>query len=86
MCQKLLCSRDRSVFRKYLRFVFLLFGENRILFLGLENATKLNKKSKILHLGRNSFRPQYMLGSSSLESYSAEEVVGVLVDKKLNIL
>jgi len=46
---------------------------------------KFNKvKCKILHLGRNNSRHQYLLGITPLENSSAEDL-GVLVDTKLNM-
>lgn len=45
---------------------------------------KFNKgKGKVLHLGRNNLRHQYMLGTNWLESSSAEKDLGILGDNKL---
>jgi len=50
------------------------------------NPMKLNKwKCKILHLGRNNPRHQYMLGAAQLENSLAEKDLGVLVDTRLNM-
>lgn len=40
-------------------------------------------KRKVLHLGKNNLRHQYMLGANQMESSSAEKNLGVLVDTKL---
>ena len=47
---------------------------------------KFNKgKCKVLHLGRNNPRHQYMLEATQLESSLAEKDLGILVDTKLNM-
>ncbi|GAB0190318.1 mitochondrial enolase superfamily member 1 [Grus japonensis] len=46
------------------------------------NVTEFNKgKCKVLHLGRNNPRHQYMLGATQLEISFAEKDLGFLVDK-----
>jgi len=48
------------------------------------NLVKFSKeKCKVLHLGRNNPRYQYMLGSDQLESSFAEKALGVLLDDEL---
>ncbi|KAK4806775.1 hypothetical protein QYF61_005571 [Mycteria americana] len=42
-------------------------------------------KGKVLPLGRNNPRHQYMLGAIQLESSLAEKDLGVLVDTRLNM-
>ena len=50
------------------------------------NRTKFNKrKYKVLPLGRNNPRHQYMLGANQLERSLAEKNVEVLVDTKLSM-
>ncbi|KAK4816624.1 hypothetical protein QYF61_019323 [Mycteria americana] len=49
----------------------------------LSNLTR--ESCKVLHLGRNNPRQQYMLGAAQLESSLAEKVLEVLVDTKLNV-
>lgn len=49
------------------------------------NLMKLNKKCKVLQLGRNSLRHQYRLGDDQLGNSSAEKNLGVLVGTKLNM-
>ncbi|KAK4806781.1 hypothetical protein QYF61_005577 [Mycteria americana] len=50
------------------------------------NLIQFNKgKGKVLPLGRNNPRYQYMLGATQLESSSAEKDLGVLVDTRLNM-
>ena len=47
---------------------------------------KFNKrKCKVLHLGRNNPRCQYVLGANQLEGSFAEKDLGVLVASKLNM-
>lgn len=41
-------------------------------------------KYKILHLGKNNPRLQYMLGAAQLESRLIEQDMWILVDTKLN--
>ena len=49
------------------------------------NLLKFNKgKCKVLHLGRNNPRDQYMLGATQMESGLTEKDLGILVDTKLN--
>ena len=49
------------------------------------SLTKFNKvKCKVLHLGRNSPRTQYMLRSDQLESSLAEKDLVILLDTRLN--
>jgi len=43
------------------------------------------EKHKVLPLGRNSPRHQYMLGATQLESSFAEKGQGVLVDTRFNM-
>ena len=43
------------------------------------------EKYKVLHLGRNNPRHQYILGATQLESSLAGKDLGVLVNTKLNI-
>ncbi|GAB0182590.1 mitochondrial enolase superfamily member 1 [Grus japonensis] len=46
------------------------------------NFMEFNKgKCKVLHLGKNNPRQQYLLGTNQLESSFAEKALGVLVDK-----
>ena len=50
------------------------------------NLMQYNKgKYKVLHLGRNNPRHQYMLGATQLESSLAEKGLRILVDTKLNV-
>ncbi|XP_009697266.1 PREDICTED: blood vessel epicardial substance [Cariama cristata] len=49
------------------------------------NLVKLNKKCKVLHLGRNNPVHQHMPGTDRLESGFAEKDLQVLVDAKLNM-
>ncbi|GAB0175844.1 mitochondrial enolase superfamily member 1 [Grus japonensis] len=50
------------------------------------NLMQLNKGNcKVLHLGKNNPRHQYMLGATQLESSLAEKDLEVLVDTKLNM-
>ena len=54
--------------------------------MGWQDLMKFNKgKSKVLPLGRNNLRHQYMLGANWLESSFAEKDLGILVDTKLNM-
>ena len=47
---------------------------------------KFNKgECKVLPLGRNNPRHQYMLGTDQLESSSAVKDLGVLVENELNM-
>jgi len=43
-------------------------------------------KDKVLHLGRSNPRHQHMLGTTLLERSFAENVLGLLVYTKLNIV
>ncbi|KAK4807159.1 hypothetical protein QYF61_024279 [Mycteria americana] len=43
------------------------------------------EKCKVLHLGKNNPKHQYMLGATQLESSLAEKALGVLVDTKLHV-
>ncbi|GAB0177268.1 mitochondrial enolase superfamily member 1 [Grus japonensis] len=53
---------------------------------GPTGLMKFNKKCKVLHLGRNNSKHQYMLGASCLESSLAEkDLQCVLVDTRLNM-
>lgn len=48
------------------------------------NLLKFNKgMCKVLHLGMDNLRHQYMLGTSGLESSSAEKDLGILAYNKL---
>ncbi|KAJ7400205.1 hypothetical protein BTVI_107419 [Pitangus sulphuratus] len=50
------------------------------------NCLKFNKgKCRVLHLGKNSPRYQYRLGTNRLERSSVEKDLGVLVDNKLSM-
>ena len=47
---------------------------------------KFNKeKWKVMHLGRNNPRHQYMLWATQMKSSLAEQDLGDLVDSKLNM-
>jgi len=50
------------------------------------NLKKVNKgKCKVVYLGRNNYRHQYLLGAAQLESGSTEKGLEVLVGTKLNL-
>jgi len=50
------------------------------------NLMKLTEgKCKVVPLGRNNPRHQYMLGAAQLESSLAEKDLGILVDAKLSL-
>ncbi|PKU37005.1 hypothetical protein llap_12690 [Limosa lapponica baueri] len=50
------------------------------------NIVQFNKETcKVLHMGKNNPRHQYVLGLTQLENSVAEKDLGVLVDTRLNV-
>jgi len=50
-----------------------------------KSLMKFNKKGKVLHLGQNNPRQEYVLGATQLESSFAKKDLGILVDAKLTM-